>query len=78
MVLTEPSSLGIANLKLLLLFFEHMSGLKINFDKIKIFLPGFTKREQCRVANMLNYKLGKFPMIYLSLPVGGRPLSVAD
>jgi hypothetical protein len=59
MVLTEPSTLGIANLKLLLLFFEDMLGLKINFDNIKVFVAEFTEREQRRVANMLNCKLGK-------------------
>jgi hypothetical protein len=42
MVLIEPSDLGIANLKFLLLCFENMSGLKINFDKSEVMVTGVT------------------------------------
>jgi hypothetical protein len=38
--LIEPSDEGIENLKLLLLFFENMSGLKINFDKSEVLVMG--------------------------------------
>jgi hypothetical protein len=78
MVMIEPSDEGIANLKLILLCFENMSGLKINFDKSEVIITGVTDLEQHRVANMLNCKLGAFPMKYLGLPVSDRPLRVAD
>ncbi|XP_047051186.1 ABC transporter G family member 41-like [Lolium rigidum] len=68
LVMIEPSDLGIANLKFLLLCFENMSGLKINFDKSEVFVTGVTEPEQRRVAHMLNCKLGKLPMKYLGIP----------
>jgi hypothetical protein len=74
----EPSDLGIANLKFLLLCFENMSGLKINFDKSEVFVTGVTEPEQRRIAHMLNCRLGKLPMKYLGLPVSSLALRVAD
>jgi hypothetical protein len=78
LVLIESTDLGIANLKFLLLCFENMLGLKINFDKSEATMTGVTADEQRRVANMLNCKLGKLPMKYLGLPVSSKLLRVAD
>jgi hypothetical protein len=78
MIMIEPSSLGVANLKLLLLCFENMSGLKINFDKSEAIVTGVTIEEQQRVVNALNCKLGTFPIKYLGLPIGDKPLRVRD
>jgi hypothetical protein len=78
LIMIEPSDEGIANLKLLLLCFENMSGLKINFDKSEVLVMGVTAREQRRVASMLNCKLGQFPIKYLGLPVSDKALRVSD
>jgi hypothetical protein len=78
MILIEPTDLGIANLKTLLLCFENMSGLKINFDKSEVMVSGLAEGAKQRVANLLNCKLGKFPIKYLGLPMSDRPLSVAE
>jgi hypothetical protein len=78
MVLIKPSDLGITNIKFILLCFKNMSGLKINFDKIKVVVMGVKPHEQCRVANMLNCKLVKFPIKHLGLPVNDRCLRVVD
>jgi hypothetical protein len=78
MTLIELTDVGIANLKALLLCFENMLGLKINFDKSKVVVIGMAEAAKCRVANMLNCKLEKFPIKYLGLPMRDRPLSVAD
>jgi hypothetical protein len=66
MILIKPSEVGIANLKLLLLCFENMFGLKINFNKSKTVVIGVPPDEQRHVANLLNCKLGKFPIKYLA------------
>jgi hypothetical protein len=58
MILIDPTDEGIANLKLLLLVFEDMSGLKINFNKSEVVVLGRDLREQTRVANLLNCRLG--------------------
>jgi hypothetical protein len=54
MILLEPTGVGIANLKTLLLFFENMSSLKINFKKSKVVGMGLPPDSQCQVADMLN------------------------
>jgi hypothetical protein len=78
MILFEPSELGIANLKLLLLCFENMSGLKINFSKSEAVVTGVTEPKKLRVANMLNCSLVNFPISYLGLPVSDKKLLVSD
>jgi hypothetical protein len=78
MVMIEPTQLGIANLKFLLLCFENMSGLKINFNKSEIIVTGVSDDDRIRVEDALNCKLGSFPIRYLGLPVSDKRLSVAD
>jgi hypothetical protein len=62
MILIDPSMMGIENLKLLLLCFENMSRIKINFTKSEAVATGATEAEKLRVDNSLNYKLGRLPM----------------
>ena len=45
--------LGIADLKFLLLCFETMSELKINFNKSEVVVTGVDKVEQQQIANLL-------------------------
>jgi hypothetical protein len=70
LILIEPIDLGIANLKFILLCYENMSGLKINFDKSKVVVTGVLEVEK--------RKPGAFPVRYLGLPVSSGPLRVAD
>jgi hypothetical protein len=53
----QTDDLDIANLKFLLLCFESMSGLRINFHKSEVMVLGTTNFESQRIANMLNCKL---------------------
>jgi hypothetical protein len=46
MIMVEGSELDLVNLKFLLLCFEAMSGLKINFDKSEVVVMGFEPEEQ--------------------------------
>ena len=46
MIMVEGSELDIINLKFLLLCFEAMSGLKINFDKSEVVIIGYFAEEQ--------------------------------
>ena len=63
LVRTDPWDL--MNLKFILLCFEPMSGLKVNFAKSEAFVIGSDEEEQLRTAFMLNCKLGQLPMTYL-------------
>jgi hypothetical protein len=69
MIMVEGSELDIANLKFLLLCFETMLGLKINFDKSEVVVMGYNPEEQQRIADNLNYRLASFPINYLGMPV---------
>jgi hypothetical protein len=53
-LLVQLEDNSIANLKFLLIAFEIMSGLKINFIKSEVIVMGASQEEQARVANALN------------------------
>ncbi|KAE8766390.1 hypothetical protein D1007_62382 [Hordeum vulgare] len=69
MIMVSGSDSDIANLKFLLLCFEVMSGLKINFDKSELVVVGFSEAEQHRTADNLNCKLASLPILYLGMPL---------
>jgi hypothetical protein len=77
-LLIELDDLAIANLKFILICFEILSGLKINFFKSEVIVTGVSQLEQARVARMFNCKEGKFPMSYLGFPIADRKLTIAD
>jgi hypothetical protein len=54
-ILIQNTQLGITNLKFLLICFELLSGMKINFHKSEVLVLGAPQAEQARVANLLNY-----------------------
>ena len=71
----QPNELGIANLKFILLCFECLSGLRINFHKSEVMVLGSTDLDNQRIANLLNCKLGAFPFTYLGIPISDRALT---
>ena len=77
-IMVEGSNADIANLKFLLLCFQQMSGLKINFDKSDVMVTGYSPAEALDIANRLNYRLGSFPSTYLGTPISDSRLTVAD
>jgi hypothetical protein len=64
LILIQGSDEDIANLKFLLMCFEDMSGLKINYQKSEVFVLGQRFEERTTIANKLNCKLSAFPFIY--------------
>jgi hypothetical protein len=56
-----PEDIEIVEVKFLLLCFESMSELHINFHKTEVMVLGTKAVEQQRRANMLNCKQGTFP-----------------
>jgi hypothetical protein len=49
----QPDDLAVANLKYILLCFESMSGLRINFHKSEVMVLGVEEEEGLRIAHML-------------------------
>jgi hypothetical protein len=77
-LLLELDDRSIANLKFILIAFEILSGLKINFLKSEVIVMGDPPSEQARVAQALNCKEGNFPFTYLGFPMSDKALSIAD
>jgi hypothetical protein len=76
LILIQNTEEDIANLKFLLMCFEDMSSLKINYHKSEVMVMGQPGDEQIRVANKLNCKLGSFPFLNLGLPISDRKLRI--
>ena len=77
-ILVELNEHCIAHLKFLLLCFEALSGLKINFSKSEVIVTGVPDSEALRVARLLNCSLGSFPLKYLALPLSSGKLLAKD
>lgn len=77
-ILVENSDQCIANLKNLLLIFESLFWLKINLSKSKVLVMGSSPAKALRVANLLNCKLGAFPLKYLGIPISPLKLFSKD
>lgn len=78
LIFIQNSDREIMNLKFLLMCFEGMSGMKINFEKSEAFASGGDLESQLRAAHMMNYELGSIPMKYLGMPISKRALSIMD
>jgi hypothetical protein len=77
-LILELDDNSIANLKFLLIAFEILSGLTINFLKSEVIVMGVSQEEQARVVHALNYREGSLPFTYLGFPMADRPLTIAD
>ncbi|KAE8817709.1 hypothetical protein D1007_04569 [Hordeum vulgare] len=69
MIMVEGLDSDIVHLKFLLLCFEEMSALKINFDKSEVVVLGYSEAEQQKIADNLNCSLASFPISYLGMPL---------
>lgn len=72
------SDQSVKNLKLILYYFEWLTGLKINFHKSEVLVFGFPQSEKERLANMLNYAFEELPMKYLGIPISDHHLSMVQ
>ncbi|GAU44274.1 hypothetical protein TSUD_135150 [Trifolium subterraneum] len=58
-------------LRAILVLFEAMSGLKVNFNKSMLFEVNIPDSRLCEAASSLCCRVGKIPFLYLGLPIGG-------
>lgn len=73
MVFCNASRDEVLNVKNILLFFEAVSGLKINFHKSVVSGVGLSHAELMAFADCLGCKSQTLPMKYLGLPLGANP-----
>ena len=62
------------NMKLILAFFEQLSGLKINFHKSETFYFGKAKEVQDQYREIFGCEVGALPFKYLGIPIHYRKL----
>uniref|UniRef100_A0A8I6X990 Reverse transcriptase domain-containing protein n=1 Tax=Hordeum vulgare subsp. vulgare TaxID=112509 RepID=A0A8I6X990_HORVV len=77
MIMVAGSDSDIVNLKFLLLCFEEISGLNINFDKSEVVVLGYSEAEQHRITDSLNSRLAGFPISYLGMPLAESRILVS-
>ncbi|KAE8776757.1 hypothetical protein D1007_50572 [Hordeum vulgare] len=65
--MVEGSHVDIVNLKFLLLCYEAMLGLKINFDKSEVFVLGYSSEDHIWILNNLKFKISAFPTSFLGM-----------
>jgi hypothetical protein len=76
LILIQNYEVGIANLKFLLMCFEDMLGLKINYHKSEVIIMGQPLMDQINIAKKLNCKLGAFPFMYLGMHISDMKLTI--
>ena len=64
------------NLKLIMLVFEKLSGLKINLDKSTLSKINISQGLIISLASMLEQKVLDWPWTYLGLPLGGNAKAI--
>ncbi|XP_071708772.1 uncharacterized protein [Rutidosis leptorrhynchoides] len=78
MFLGEWSTTNARNLFKILKCFELSSGLKVNFHKSYLYGVGVDWGDVESLANRMGCQAGKFPFMYLGLPIGARMKKVGD
>jgi hypothetical protein len=61
----------VRTIRAVLLLFEQVSGLKVNFNKSMLTGVNIPLSWLSEAASVLNCKTGMIPFVYLGLPIGG-------
>ena len=70
-----PKSLQ--NLKLILLVFGQLLGLKINLEKSTLSRINVNQESLTCLASSLDCRVSEWPLSYLGLPLGGNPMTIS-
>ena len=62
------------NMKLILVLFEQLSGLKINFHNSELYCFGKAKDDQEKYRRIFGCEVGALPFRYLGIPIHHRKL----
>jgi len=71
LILGEKSWLNVRSMRAMLLLFENISGLKVNFHKSMLSGVNVNDSWLMEAALVLNCRRGAVPFVYLGLPIGG-------
>ncbi|GAU12613.1 hypothetical protein TSUD_132230 [Trifolium subterraneum] len=73
LLLGVKSWANVRALRAVLVLFEAMSGLKVNFNKSMLVGVNIAESWLCEAASSLCCRVGNIPFLYLGLPIGGDP-----
>jgi hypothetical protein len=71
LIIGEKSWLNVCSIWAVLLVFEEVSGLKVNFHKSMLTGLNISDSWLSEAASVLNCKKGFIPFVYFGLPIGG-------
>ncbi|WJX25077.1 hypothetical protein P8452_14152 [Trifolium repens] len=77
LLLGAKSWANVRALRAVLVLFETMSGLKVNFNKSMLVGVNIPDSWLGEAASVLRCRVGKVPFLYLGLPIGGDPRRLA-
>jgi len=69
----EKSWLNVQCMRTVLVIFEQLSGLRVNFHKSFLTRINVSDSWLSEAALVMNCRVGAFPFVYLGLPIGGDP-----
>jgi hypothetical protein len=78
LIFTDHDLAKAKNIKYLLLAFEQVSGLRINYHKSELFYFGQAKDDESQYINLFRCKSGEYPFRYLGIPMHFRKLKNSD
>ena len=71
LIIGEKSWLKVRAMRAVLLLFEEVSGLRVNFHKSLLTGVNISESWLTEAASVLNCRRGTIPFVYLGLPIGG-------
>ena len=77
LILGVKSWANIRSMRAILLLFEALSGLKVNFSKSHLVGVNVTSLWLSEAASMLSCRVGAIPFVYLGLPIGGNARQIS-
>lgn len=72
LIIGEKSWLNVQTMREVLLLFEEVSGLKVNFHKSMLIGVNVDDSWLTEAAMVMNYCRGSMSFVYLGLPIGGH------
>ena len=70
-IIGDKCWLHVCSIRVVLLLFEEVSGLKVNFYKSRLTGVNIPPTWLSEAASVLNCRTGSIPFLYLGLPIGG-------